>query len=344
MPRTNFLLRQSLSLLENDRRKVNFPLKPITPMSNIFILKNGEKAGPFSPDEINDQLQSGEIAEDAVAWMKGMGGWETLSCDSLKTVGVVIPSVGDDAPEPAPEPAPSPPEPEPEPAPDAREPKPAEPEAKPDATEAKPTESEAKPAAPAQTRSGSSSGEMNLVGCVHDAVSIVKENLVPCVLLPLFMILPVLRELVMVNFMTALKAAKAEGKGIGIGDLLKFDRLVDKFVGVLLCEICIGIGSILLFVPGLVVMGVLAFVPCVLADKPEIPFMKAFKGVLSYGKENILQQCVLASVVFGFNMAGMMLLGLGIFITLPITLAVTYLAYENCKEAVASHLDEQETS
>tara|TARA_B100001964_G_scaffold180983_1_gene200089 strand:- start:485 stop:1042 length:558 start_codon:yes stop_codon:yes gene_type:complete len=185
---------------------------------------------------------------------------------------------------------------------------------------------------------------MNLVGCVEDAVAIVKGSLVSCVLLPFFMFLPVLRELAMVNFMTAVKAAKAEGKGIEIGDLLKFDRLVDKFVGVLLCEICIGIGSILLFVPGIVVMGVLAFAPCVLADKPEIPFMNVFKGVLAYGKENLLKQCVLASVIFGFNAAGFMLLGLGIFITLPITLAVTYLAYENCKDAVTPHLDEQEAS
>ena len=185
---------------------------------------------------------------------------------------------------------------------------------------------------------------MNLVGCVEDAVAIVKGNLVPCVLLPFFMILPVLRELAIVNFMTAVKAAKAEGKEIGIGDLLKFDRLVDKFVGVLLCEICIGIGFVFLFVPGLVAMGVLAFVPCILVDKPEISFMNAFKGGLSYGKANLLKQFVLASVIFGFHMAGLILLGLGIFITLPITLAVTYLAYENCKNEVTPHLEEQEAS
>lgn len=42
---------------------------------NIYILRGREQTGPFSPQEINDQLSRGELTSSALAWFEGCSEW-----------------------------------------------------------------------------------------------------------------------------------------------------------------------------------------------------------------------------------------------------------------------------
>ena len=45
----------------------------------IFLLVNDKKAGPFSRDQVQDQLNAGMIVGDAMFWHKGMDEWQSIS-------------------------------------------------------------------------------------------------------------------------------------------------------------------------------------------------------------------------------------------------------------------------
>jgi len=61
---------------------------------NYYINRNGEQSGPFSLQEIQQQLAEGRIATTDLAWAEGMPQWVTVA-DILKPAG-----------SPAPQPAP----------------------------------------------------------------------------------------------------------------------------------------------------------------------------------------------------------------------------------------------
>jgi uncharacterized RDD family membrane protein YckC len=44
----------------------------------IYVAKNGQQTGPFSPPEIKAQLQTGDIAPTDLAWYEGLSGWTAL--------------------------------------------------------------------------------------------------------------------------------------------------------------------------------------------------------------------------------------------------------------------------
>lgn len=67
-------------------------------MSQIHVNKNSEQLGPFSVDEVNEKLESGEFSESNKGWMKGMSGWKPLSDSAFFTEGVRIPDSDDGPP------------------------------------------------------------------------------------------------------------------------------------------------------------------------------------------------------------------------------------------------------
>ena len=52
----------------------------------IYVHRDGQDLGPFSPDQIAEQLASGELAETDAAWHEGLEDWTTLGA-LLKTTG-----------------------------------------------------------------------------------------------------------------------------------------------------------------------------------------------------------------------------------------------------------------
>tara|TARA_Y100000588_G_scaffold376994_1_gene455473 strand:+ start:711 stop:1829 length:1119 start_codon:yes stop_codon:yes gene_type:complete len=68
-------------------------------MSQIHVNKNNEQLGPFSVDEVNKKLASGEFATSNKGWMKGMSDWKPLSDSAFFTEGVRVPASDDGPPE-----------------------------------------------------------------------------------------------------------------------------------------------------------------------------------------------------------------------------------------------------
>jgi uncharacterized membrane protein YedE/YeeE len=69
-------------------------------MSKIHITKGGANHGPFTVEEINAKLKSGEFGPTDKSWMEGMAGWLPLSDQAFVAAGVVLP-VAEAAPPPA---------------------------------------------------------------------------------------------------------------------------------------------------------------------------------------------------------------------------------------------------
>jgi len=93
----------------------------------IYISRDGVQHGPYSVEEVNDRLASGEVSLDDLAWHEGAAEW--LPLRQLFDVEIVEePAVEEDSSyEPVPEPE-SVRQPEPEPAPELKQ----EPEPVPD--------------------------------------------------------------------------------------------------------------------------------------------------------------------------------------------------------------------
>lgn len=197
--------------------------------------------------------------------------------------------------------------------------------------------------------------EMKYGDYIKGAVDVVKANLVPAavagVLINLAMLIStagsVLAQVVMpvlgmlsllaipvglvqgvfvINWMKAVKAAKHEGKPIAIGDLLNFENVVDK----VLTGILFGIGIMCCCVPGCL----LAFAPCLVADRPGTSFMNAVKASLAFGKQNIVPMILLTVICLVLGGIGSIACLVGMFITSPIGFGALYLAYEEHRSAL----------
>jgi hypothetical protein len=172
---------------------------------------------------------------------------------------------------------------------------------------------------------------------IKGGLDIVKANIVPSIVLVLLMGLPIISlggPIWIVNYLAAVKRAKHEGKPIEIGDLFNFENAVDKWVGLFIVGVCVGIGNMLFVIPGIIAMGLFYFTAPILADKPGTPFMSAIKGALAFGKGNLVPSIILAFVMGLVSFLGVIACFLGVFITLPMSLAGGYLAYEDHKAAV----------
>lgn len=172
---------------------------------------------------------------------------------------------------------------------------------------------------------------------VKEAFEIVKANLVPSVVFALATAIPLvnlLSPIFMINFMAAVKAAKHEGRPIQIGDLLNMENAVDKWVGMFIVGLAVGIGNMCFIIPGLVLAAILYFTAPILADKPGTPFMNAIKGAFAFGKGNIVPSLLLVIVLGLVAFVGVLACGVGTLVTMPIAVAAGFLAYEDHKAAV----------
>jgi hypothetical protein len=65
-------------------------------VSQIFVHENGETVGPFSVEQINEKLRSGEITHIDLGWSQGMDQWQAISSESFESAGVTVPIESDE--------------------------------------------------------------------------------------------------------------------------------------------------------------------------------------------------------------------------------------------------------
>lgn len=113
-------------------------------------------------------------------------------------------------------------------------------------------------------------------------------------------------------------------------------RIFDGFTKHLVPLVLVGIltsvftmaGFILLIIPGFIVMGLYLF-PYLFVVDEGMDFWQAMEASRKIGMGNLVQVALMAVVLAILNLAGLLMLGIGVLVTIPLSLCVVAKAYED---------------
>jgi uncharacterized membrane protein len=170
-----------------------------------------------------------------------------------------------------------------------------------------------------------------------------KSNLVPCIVAVLVMgvlgmigVGVFLWGQIAVNMYKGFKDAKASGKPMEIGALFNFDNFVNNLIAYIVVGVVMMVLGIIPLVGGFIGQALFLLIGPILADKPGIAFMDAVKAAIAFSKGNFVPCLIFTLICFVLTFVGMIPCGLGVFVTVPITMAATWLVYDEHKAAVAA--------
>ena len=118
----------------------------------------------------------------------------------------------------------------------------------------------------------------------------------------------------------------------GSGRSFNFDKAVEKIFGPIILGIIIGIGFLILIIPGIIFSMWWTFSACVLADRPDLSFTDAMKASRNVAKGNWISLILLFVVIGLLQVLGMICLGFGLFVTIPVGHLALYYAYKQAKD------------
>lgn len=107
-----------------------------------------------------------------------------------------------------------------------------------------------------------------------------------------------------------------------------FKNLVPLVLIGILTSVFTMVGLILLIIPGFIVMGWYLF-PYLFAIDEEMDFWQAMEASRKIGFANQVQVTLMALVLGVINLAGLLALGVGMLVTIPLSLCVVVKAYED---------------
>ena len=58
---------------------------------DMFVLKNGEKEGPYTDEEVRSRMRDGRLSKQDLWWQEGMNNWEPLSILPSSTIPPALP-------------------------------------------------------------------------------------------------------------------------------------------------------------------------------------------------------------------------------------------------------------
>jgi uncharacterized membrane protein len=124
-----------------------------------------------------------------------------------------------------------------------------------------------------------------------------------------------------------------DGQKPEIGDLLSTKDLVPYIVASLLVTLLVGVGLLLCFIPGLIAGFLLQFYGYAIIDRrvdastvaPQSDPIGAMRASFEITSKNVGSLIVLAILSFLLNLAGLLLCGVGLLVTIPVTaIAIAY--------------------
>jgi uncharacterized membrane protein len=275
-------------------------------MSAIYISKNGQQLGPYSVEQINEMLEQQQAVLTDDAWMEGMQGWEPINSGAFADLEIGQSAASDTAEVPT----------QPSQAP----------------TQAS--------SALVETAVPTGGGSFSIGDSLSEGFGFFKANARASILFVIIIIVVVgaipfvgalLVPLIMINFMAGVKNYRNNGTPLDVGQLFDFSNVVHKIFGPLIVSILIGIGMIFLIVPGIILALMWAFFYCVLADRPGTSFTEAMTISAAVTKGNRFDIFLLMIAGCFVLVISAIPLGLGLLVTIPMTQAAIYCAYENCK-------------
>ena len=262
----------------------------------IHLNINGQQAGPFEATKVNEMLSSGEIYPHSLGWVKGMETWEPLSSSVFAQVGVQVSLPGIQ------------------------------------------TLSNAEQ----QFNSGHPkvTGVFSMGKSIGDAFAFFKANPLGSIAWPAvsFAISPTgigafLIPLTGVNFLACAKRYQMSGKKMELTELFDFSKALEKILGPIILGFIIGLGFLLLIVPGFIFSMWWSFSPCVQADRPELSFLDAMKESRIAAKGNWMNLIMLFFVLGLLQILGTLCMGVGLLVTIPIAHLALYFSYAQCRDA-----------
>lgn len=262
----------------------------------IHLNVNGQPMGPLEAAEVNKMLNSGQVSADTLGWVDGMDTWEPLSSPVFAQVGVQFSSPGIQ-----------------------------------DLSNLDQQFNFDYPKDPAVFSVGKSIG---------DAFAFFKANPLGSIAWPIasFALSPTgigafLIPLTGVNLLACAKRYQMSGKKMELAELFDFSKALEKILGPIILGFLIGLGFLLLIVPGIIFSMWWTFAPCVQADRPELSFLDAMKESRIAAKGNWMNLIILFLVLGLLQILGTLCMGVGLLVTLPIAHLALYYAYSQCRNA-----------
>lgn len=119
------------------------------------------------------------------------------------------------------------------------------------------------------------------------------------------------------------------GRGPVVGDMFQaFSMYVPVILGGFLMYAFTAIGMIACLIPALFVMGIYQFSYLFMVDR-GMDFWEAMEASRMLAKKDYLEFSLFALVLLVLNLAGLLALGIGIFVTVPLTFASITCAYRD---------------
>ncbi|MDH4184331.1 MAG: hypothetical protein OEV92_08930 [Nitrospinota bacterium] len=103
-------------------------------------------------------------------------------------------------------------------------------------------------------------------------------------------------------------------------------KLVPLVLAGIITNIFILIGFVLLVIPGIVLFGFYLFTFLYIIDR-DMDFWPAMEASRQFAFANMAGVILFGLAILGVNLAGALLLGVGLLVTIPVTLCATYKAY-----------------
>lgn len=260
----------------------------------IFININQQQTGPYDVDQINQMLGSGQINLECLAWREGMANWEPLNSPTFASFGVNNHSKTNQI------------------------------------------QGNIENIDQSVPEGG---GSISIGKAVGDSFTFFKHNAVGCVawaLLSGFLSCTGIGALIVplmgVNLFSCVKRFQENGQKMDLGDLFDFSKWVEKIFGPIVLGIIIFIGFLFFIIPGLIFSIWWTFSPCVLADRPNLSFTDAMKGSRNVAKGNWINLILLFIIIGLLQILGMICLGIGLLVTIPVGHIALYFAYTQCKK------------
>ena len=131
-----------------------------------------------------------------------------------------------------------------------------------------------------------------------------------------------------VGFHIAVLRKQRTGK-LELEDCFKgFDYFVPSLVASLLISIFVTLGTLACIVPGLILHAMYLFTYLFILDK-RLDFWPAMQASANLAKTDLVAFSMFALALIGLNLAGALLCGVGLLITLPISVAAVTAAYRD---------------
>ncbi|MBN1561983.1 hypothetical protein JW998_17150 [candidate division KSB1 bacterium] len=122
---------------------------------------------------------------------------------------------------------------------------------------------------------------------------------------------------------------KMRGKDINIGDITKgFSFFIAAILSNILIALFIAVGLIFCIIPGLIIAALYIFTPAFIVEK-KLDFWQAMEASRKVVMNHLLEMVIFTLILGLINFAGLLLCGIGLLFTVPLSFAAMAIAYDD---------------